>query len=184
MSVIELVMIAVGLAMDAFAVSVTNGMLKKKFDLKYSVIMAGMFGLFQLAMPIIGYYAGVLFKDLIQSVDHWIAFVLLAFIGSKMIYEAICGKDEEESTPVGGKMLVVMAIATSIDALAVGASFTCMGLNTFDSIVSPIATIGIMSTLMSVVGATLGILLGKKFRFPAELIGGIILIGIGIKILI
>lgn len=180
MSLFELIMIAIGLSMDAFAVSVTNGMLKKKFSLKYSVTMAGMFGLFQMAMPIIGYYAGVLFKELIQSIDHWIAFVLLMFIGGKMIYEAIWGKKEEDSSPVTGKMLVVMAIATSIDALAVGVSLAVLSVN----IITSSLLIGIITFGICFFGAWIGSSFGKLFKNAPEIVGGLILMGIGTKILI
>lgn len=184
LSIIEQILLGLALAMDCFSVSIATGLLIRKFEWKVLTPMCLLFGLFQALMPTIGWICTIYFGPTLTQYGHIIAFLLLAFIGTKMIIDYFKGDEAKQFDPHKISVILLLSIATSIDALAVGASFTCMGLNTFDSIVSPIATIGIMSTLMSVVGATLGILLGKKFRFPAELIGGIILIGIGIKILI
>ena len=180
MSFVELIMIAVGLSMDAFAVSVTNSMLKKRFDIKYALLMAGVFGLFQAAMPVIGLYAASFLSGFIRSVDHWIAFLLLLFIGGKMIYEAVRGSNEQEISPVRGKMLIVMAIATSIDALAVGISFAVLSVD----ILASSLLIGTVTFVVCFAGAWIGIRFGRLFKKAPEIVGGVILIGIGIKILV
>lgn len=173
----EIVLIAVGLAMDAFAVSVCKGLKMSKVDYKYTFIIALFFGVFQAAMPIIGWFAGKQFEAYITSVDHWIAFILLAFIGGKMIYEAI--KNEGEGCcdlKYDFKEITLLAFATSIDALAVGISFAFLQVEIW----SAASYIGVITFILSIIG----VLVGVKFKSKAEFAGGIILVLIGIKILL
>lgn len=183
----ELVLLAIGLAMDAFAVSVTNGMCLKKCGLKEILAMGLTFGFFQAIMPVLGYWGGSLFYEQIKFVDHWIAFGLLSFLGIRMILEGIKSKKESEkdSCDVGGssltlKLLLIQGIATSIDALAVGISLSVVQANIlFAAIIIGLITC-FLCTIASVVGRRFGTMLNDK----AEILGGLILIGIGTKILI
>ena len=185
---IELFLIAVGLSMDAFAVSVCKGLGMTKLNKKQAVTIGIYFGGFQALMPLIGYFLGVSFANYITSFDHWIAFVLLLIIGGKMIYEAISEKDEDEEIEMDKKLshkeLFVLAVATSIDALAVGISFALAyaGNDAF-SIWGAIGLIGITTLLLSVLGVWIGNVFGSRHKKRAEIAGGIILILIGIKIL-
>lgn len=177
----EIVLIAVGLAMDAFAVSVCKGLKMSKVDYKYTFIIALFFGVFQAAMPIIGWFAGKQFEAYITSVDHWIAFILLAFIGGKMIYEAI--KNEGEGycdLKYDFKEITLLAFATSIDALAVGISFAFLQVEIW----SAASYIGVITFILSIIGVLVGNRFGVKFKSKAEFAGGIILVLIGIKILL
>lgn len=185
MSLIELFVLAVGLSMDAFAVSVCKGLSMKKITLKNSVIVGLYFGGFQAGMPLIGYFLGLQFKDYIMSVDHWIAFILLGYLGLKMIQEALSKDDDIEAIQSEKEMLSfknmsVLAIATSIDALAVGITLAFLQVN----IVPAVTFIGIVTFLLSMVGVKIGNVFGIKYKSKAELAGGIILIGMGIKILL
>lgn len=180
MSIIEIILLGLGLAMDASAVSMTNGMTMKPMKLKGTLATAFAFGLFQGVMPLIGYFAGSVFAGYMAAVDHWIALILLGFIGGKMLWDAL--KKEEEIVPVARKLtfklLLVQAIATSIDALAVGVSFAAMNVNIFIA-VSIIAAITFSCSMISVlIGKKCGDFLNQK----AELFGGCILILIGLKI--
>ena len=180
MDAVTLVMLAVGLAMDAFAVSITDGLCYENFHRKEALITSGAFGLFQGIMPLIGYFAGSVFAGYMAAVDHWIALILLGFIGGKMLWDAL--KKEEEIVPVARKLtfklLLVQAIATSIDALAVGVSFAAMNVNIFIA-VSIIAAITFACSMIAVlIGKKCGDFLNQK----AELFGGCILILIGLKI--
>ncbi len=180
MSIIEIVLLGLGLAMDASAVSMTNGMTMKPMRLKGTLATALAFGLFQGIMPLIGYFAGSAFAGYMAAVDHWIALILLGFIGGKMLWDAL--KKEEEVTPAARqltfKLLLLQAIATSIDALAVGVSFAAMNVNIFVA-VSLIAIITFCCSAISVfIGKKCGDLLNQK----AEIFGGCILILIGLKI--
>ncbi|MCR4605117.1 MAG: manganese efflux pump MntP family protein [Eubacterium sp.] len=179
MSVLELCLIAVGLSMDAFAVSICKGLSVEKIKLKH-VLLAGIyFGGFQGLMPIIGWLLGVNFKSLIESIDHWIAFVLLLLIGISMIHEAY-GKDEEQNDDFGFKTMLLLAIATSIDALAVGVTFAFLEV----SILPSAGLIAIITFVLSGIGIWVGSIFGAKFKSKAEMAGGIILILIGLKILL
>ncbi len=181
MSIVEVILIAVGLAMDAFAVSVCKGLKMRKIDYRYTFIIALFFGGFQALMPLIGWFAGKQFEAYITSIDHWIAFVLLAFIGGKMIYEAITECDGgDNSIQYDFKEITMLAIATSIDALAVGISFAFLQVEIFSSV----ALIGIITFALSVVGVMVGNRFGVKFKSKAEIAGGVILILIGLKILL
>ena len=188
MSIIELLLIGIGLSMDAFAVSVCKGLGMTKLNKKNAFLIALFFGGFQALMPWLGWFIGSRFQKYIEQFDHWIAFGLLVFIGGQMIYESLKEKDEVETE--GDQLdigqLFLMAIATSIDALAVGVSFAFLGIKSCSSILYPAGIIGFVSFFMSLIGLIFGIRFGcgiaRKLR--AELWGGIILILIGTKILI
>jgi len=181
MDILNITVIALGLAMDAFAVSITSGLTIKNLKIKYAFRIALFFGLFQAFMPLIGWLAGLSLKDFISGFDHWIAFWLLCFIGCKMIYESIkIESSEREINPLNVYVLLVLSVATSIDALAVGISFAFLMI----SIVTPIIVIGIVTFLLSFIGVFIGNRVGHFFEGKIESIGGLILIGIGIKILI
>lgn len=178
MESIELLIIAVGLSMDAFAVAVCKGLSMKKMNYKNAIITGGFFGGFQAVMPLIGYLLGTQFKDYITSIDHWIVFVLLAIIGMKMI------KESQSTCPISDdsfnlKNITVLALATSIDALAVGVTFAFLQVD----IISAIVIIGIITFAFSFIGVKVGNIFGTKFKSKAEIVGGIILIGMGIRIL-
>ena len=186
MSLIELFILALGLSMDAFAVSICKGLSMRKITLKNSGIVGLYFGGFQAGMPLIGYFLGLQFKDYIMSVDHWIAFILLGYLGLKMIQEALSKDDgdiesiQSEKEMLRFKNMSVLAIATSIDALAVGITLAFLQVN----IVPAVTFIGIVTFLLSMVGVKIGNVFGVKYKSKAEFAGGIILIGMGIKILL
>ncbi|WP_294346377.1 manganese efflux pump MntP family protein [uncultured Clostridium sp.] len=182
MGTLELVLIAVGLSMDAFAVAVCKGLNMKKIDYKQAIIIALFFGGFQGLMPLIGWILGKQFESYITSIDHWIAFGLLAFIGVQMIIEAIKGDDEEkeQSSEIKIKELIALAIATSIDALAVGITFAFLQA----SIIPSISLIAIITFILSIVGVVIGNKFGAKYKSKAELAGGVVLVLIGLKILL
>lgn len=185
MSVLELILLSVALAMDCFTVSITSGLIQKRVVLRTMLITAFMFGFFQALMPALGWLGMSFFADAIQKWDHWIAFGLLAFLGGRMIIDGLKDEDEEKSfDPSKLSTTMTMAVATSIDALAVGLSFGCSGYATFASMVLPLVIIAIGSALFTVAGFVIGAYAGKKLNFPVEIIGGIILLGIGIRILI
>lgn len=180
----ELFLIAVGLSMDAFAVAVCKGLNMKKINYKYMLVISLFFGGFQALMPLIGYFLGKQFEAYITSVDHWITFVLLAFIGGKMIVEAIKNEDETDKSSVERiniKELFVLAVATSIDALAVGITFALLP---DTNIYVSVALIGITTFVLSALGVFIGNKFGAKYKNKAELAGGIILVLIGLKILL
>ena len=185
MDLLSLFLIAVGLSMDAFAVSVCKGLATPKYKLKYSMICGAWFGGFQALMPAVGYLLGVNFKKYITAIDHWIAFILLGFIGGKMIIEAVREWNEEEivevtDAPIDHKNMLVLAVATSIDALAVGITFAF--LNT--PIIEAISIIGITTFVLSIIGVIVGNFFGSKYKSKAEFIGGLILVLLGVKILL
>lgn len=185
MSLTELFVLAIGLSMDAFAVSVCKGLSMKKVTLKNAGIVGIYFGGFQAGMPLIGYFLGLQFKDYIMSVDHWIAFILLGYLGIKMIQEALSKDDDEyenqdEKDMLSFKNMSVLAIATSIDALAVGITLAFLQVD----IVPAVSFIGIITFVLSMIGVKIGNLFGIKYKSKAELAGGIILICMGIKILL
>ncbi len=182
MDIISIIIIGIGLAMDCFAVSVSKGICAKKFFFWHTLRMAVLFGAFQALMPLIGYYAGISFASQMQSFDHWLAFILLGIIGGKMIYEGLKPHNPDCVTPNPFKLasLLPLALATSIDALATGVVFVTFP----SSIWSAVTIIGITSFLFTFLGMYIGIHFGKKFHIKVEVVGGIILIGIGLKILI
>jgi manganese efflux pump family protein len=178
---LTIVLIAFGLAMDAFAVSIANGMTIKSQRKRAALLTAVFFGGFQMIMPVIGWAIGLSLQGIISGVDHWIAFGLLAFIGAKMIYEALKSNgDEDKEKALKIRTLLTLAVATSIDALMVGLSFAFLQ----ESIVLPVAVIGLVAFVLSFCGVYFGCFLGKKFGHRIEIIGGIILILIGLRILI
>jgi putative Mn2+ efflux pump MntP len=185
MKTLELLLIALGLSMDAFAVAVASGATMKRLHLPNALKMGLFFGGFQAVMPVVGWGAGLSLKNVISGVDHWIAFALLSAIGGKMVYEAFKIKEEEEcggpkTCPFDTGTLTVLAIATSIDALAVGVTFAALAV----SIVTPVLVIGAVTFAMSVAGVRLGSTGGHFFEHKMEAAGGFILIGIGLKILV
>lgn len=183
MGVIELILIAIGLAMDCFAVSFSSGASNKQLTLKNILIVALFFGIFQGGMPVIGWFAGETIVDKISHFDHWIAFGILFFIGGKMIFEALRpGEPEKPINILKLSTLLILSVATSIDALAVGFSFSIIHT---DSILTPVLCIGAASFILSILGCYAGKKLSKhiKTRY-AEILGGVILLLIGSKILI
>ena len=181
MDIISIIFIAFGLAMDAFAVSVTSGLIIKHLRINNALKIAVFFGAFQAIMPLIGWSAGLSFRDFISGVDHWIAFGLLSIIGCKMVYESSkMGSNEKKIDPLNLYVLFILSIATSIDALAVGLSLSFLNV----PIALPAIIIGIVTFLLSVFGVYFGNRFGHYFERKIEIIGGLILIGIGIKILI
>ena len=180
MTILEILLIAIGLAMDAFAVSVCKGLSMKKMNWKKAIIIGLYFGIFQALMPVLGYFLGTTFEQFITNIDHWIAFVLLSAIGGNMIKESFDQESENCNDNVDVKTMVILAIATSIDALAVGITFACLRIN----IVLPVISIGIITFILSVIGVKIGNKFGDKYENKAEFIGGLILILLGIKILL
>ena len=183
MGFFELFLIAVGLSMDAFAVSICKGLKMQRFNVRHAGVIALAFGGFQALMPVIGWFLGKQFESYITGIDHWIAFALLAVIGGKMVVESF-KKEEEDSSKENEKLdvkeLLVLAVATSIDALAVGITFAFLQV----SIVPAVSLIGVITFVLSAVGVFIGHKFGAKFKSKAELAGGIILILIGLKILL
>ena len=181
---IEVILIAVALAMDCFSVSIATGLAHSTAPKSSIVRMALLFGLFQALMPLIGWGVTSLFGPYIASFDHWVAVALLAFIGTKMIIDYFREEEHKSFDPTLLSIVLLLAVATSIDALAVGVSFECMGKTTWADIAPSVLIIGFMSFLFTLFGYRLGSTIGRRFHFPAELIGGIILIAIGIKALL
>lgn len=183
MGFFELFLIAIGLSMDAFAVSICKGLKMQRFNVRHAGVIALAFGGFQALMPVIGWFLGKQFESYITGIDHWIAFALLAVIGGKMAVESF-KKEEEDSSKENEKLdvkeLLVLAVATSIDALAVGITFAFLQV----SIVPAVSLIGVITFVLSAVGVFIGHKFGAKFKSKAELAGGIILILIGLKILL
>jgi len=180
MTFVELLLIAIGLSMDAFSVSICKGLTTKRFSWRMALLCGLWFGFFQALMPVIGYYLGAQFQELIEAYDHWIAFGLLFLIGANMIREALSKKEESANGDLDVKTMFLLAIATSIDALAVGVSFACIQVKLWSSVL----IIGITTFLFSVLGVKIGNVFGSKYEKSAGIIGGIILILIGLKILL
>lgn len=186
MSALDLWLLAIGLAMDCFTVSIASGIILKRIEWKPILSMAFCFGLFQALMPLISWALFVRVGSLLQQIDHWVAFGLLLFLGGNMIREAFSKEEEHHFNPHRWVVILTLAVATSIDALAVGISFAFIGFNTLTSMVYPLVVIGLVSFVFSLLGSGLGIWFGigiaKKLK--PELLGGIILIIIGCKIVI
>ena len=180
MDALTIVLIAIGLAMDALAVSIAKGIAIKRNRRQSAVLLASFFGGFQMMMPAIGYFVGLSFREIIMGIDHWIAFGLLALIGSKMIYDSTRNEGERENDTIQLHSLVILSIATSIDALMVGLSFAFLQ----TSILGSILTIGIVTFSLSLIGFLFGCGLGKVFGNRIKIVGGLILIGIGLRILL
>ena len=181
---IEVALIGVALAMDCFSVSIATGLAHNSTPRPAILRMTLLFGIFQALMPLIGWSVTSLFGAYITSFDHWIAFALLAFIGTKMIIDNFKKGEHKSFDPTLLSVVLLLAVATSIDAMAVGVSFECMGKTTWADIAPSVLIIGLASFLFTLLGYRIGTTIGRRFHIPAELIGGIILIGIGIKVLI
>jgi putative Mn2+ efflux pump MntP len=179
MSLLDLFILAIGLSMDAMAVAICKGLSVQKLKFRHAIITGLYFGGFQAGMPLIGYFLGRQFSTYIESIDHWIAFVLLALIGGNMIKESF-GQAEECNCSFCPKAMIPMAIATSIDALAVGVTFAFLNV----TIVPAVSFIGVITFALSAVGVYIGHLFGAKFKSKAELLGGIVLILMGLRILL
>ena len=179
MDLLTLLTLAVGLAMDAFAVSICKGLAMREKVLKKGIIVGLWFGGFQALMPTIGFFLGTQFKDQITSIDHWIAFVLLGLIGINMVKEALSNDEEQADDSIAVKEMFMFAVATSIDALAVGITFAFLNVH----IVSAASMIGVCTFLISFAGVKIGNIFGTKYKSKAELAGGIILILLEFKIL-
>lgn len=184
MGIVELLLIAVGLSMDAFAVSICKGLGMKKVNLKVAFVLALFFGGFQALMPLIGWALGSQFLWLISPIDHWIAFVLLAVIGGKMLWEALHDEEGEDDGKPADKIdlgeFFILAVATSIDALAVGISFAALAVD----IVPSILIIGGVTFCFTIAGVFVGNFFGSRYEKPASIVGGVVLILIGLKILL
>ncbi|MBW6410489.1 manganese efflux pump MntP [Clostridium weizhouense] len=181
MPILLIIFIAIGLAMDAFAISLTTGLKVSENEKKKIALKAGIyFGGFQALMPLIGWSLGYGFNQYIQELDHWIAFILLSIVGGKMIYESLFGDEDEENIDINSnKRFLILAIATSIDALAVGVSFAFLNVN----ILTAAFIIGIITFIISLIAVYVGKIVGNLLRNKAEIVGGIILILIGFQIL-
>lgn len=178
MSIPEIIILSLGLSMDAFAVSICKGLSVQRMELRHGLLCGIYFGVFQALMPAAGCLLGMSFKNLIAEFDHWVAFILLALIGISMIKES---REESECNPdFGAKTMILMAVATSIDALAVGISFAFLNV----AIIPAVLSIGIITFVMSFAGVKIGNVFGAIYKSRAELAGGIILILIGTKILL
>lgn len=180
MSIVEIILIGIGLAMDAFAVAVCKGLSMKKIKVKNCTIVGGYFGIFQGLMPVVGFILGVSFQEIITKVDHWVAFILLGVIGLNMIRESLSKENNNSNDKVDFKTMLPLAIATSIDALAIGITFAFLKVN----IILAATIITITTFLISFVGVIVGNKLGNKLEKKAEMFGGIILVIIGLKILL
>lgn len=181
MSILEILLLGIGLSMDAFAVSICKGLSTKKLQIKHYLIIGAWFGGFQALMPTIGYFLGSTFEQYITAFDHWVAFVLLAAIGANMIKESFSKEESETNSSFDFKTMLLMALATSIDALAVGITFALL-----PDVNVPLAVclIGVTTFVCSAAGLKVGNLFGLRYKAKAELAGGIILILIGLKILL
>lgn len=180
MGITELFILAVGLSMDAFAVAVCKGLSLSKLRLRHCLWIGLWFGAFQAFMPAIGYLLGSQFKESIMAFDHWIAFILLGIIGANMIKEALSKDEEECNVGLGARVMFPLAVATSIDALAVGVTFAFLQVN----IIAAVSFIGVVTFVLSAFGVKIGNVFGVKYKSRAEIAGGIILILLGTKILI
>ncbi|MBR7071636.1 MAG: manganese efflux pump [Clostridia bacterium] len=189
MGFMELFLLAFGLAMDAFAVSVCKGLALKRVTVKNAMICGAWFGGFQALMPFLGYLAGSGFERFVDAVAPWIAFALLALIGGNMIREALLEDEEQADAGLDWKTMFWMAIATSIDALAIGITFACVPLrlvaaNGWTNLLIGVGVIGVITCVLSCIGVKIGNVFGTQYRARAELFGGVILIGIGLKVLV
>ena len=179
MSIWEILLLGVGLSMDAFAVSICKGLSVKKVKWQHLLCVGAYFGIFQALMPTLGYFLGTTFSNLIDQFDHWVAFILLAIIGVNMVREALSKDEDETNDDFGFKTMLLLAIATSIDALAIGVTVAFLDVN----IVPAISVIGCTTFCLSFVGVIVGNFFGARYKRRAELSGGAILILLGIKIL-
>ena len=176
----ELLILAVGLSMDAFAVSICKGLSIRQLKLRQALIVGAWFGAFQALMPTVGWLLGSAFTDLIESVDHWVAFVLLSLIGGNMIREALSHEEEDADPSLAPLTMLLLAVATSIDALAVGITFAFLRVD----ILPAVTLIGVCTFLISAAGVKIGNVFGSRYKSKAELAGGAVLVLIGVKILL
>ena len=176
----ELLILAVGVSMDAFAVSICKGLAMKKAGLKEGLTCGIWFGGFQALMPVLGYFLGVSFADFVENVDHWIAFILLGIIGGNMIKESFSDSCDVASPDFSFKTMSAMAVATSIDALAIGVSFAFLRINIWEAVVM----IGLTTAAFSAAGLMIGNVFGSRYKSKAEFTGGFILVAMGLKILL
>ena len=182
MDLLTLFLLAGGLSMDAFAVSICKGLAMKKITFKQAAIVGLWFGGFQALMPTLGFFLGTTFADLVNAVADWIAFALLALIGANMIKEALSKEEEEADASLSFKKMFILAVATSIDAFAVGVSFAFMEIGTM--IIPAVLFIGIITFILSMIGVKVGNVFGTKYKSKAEFAGGVILILLGVKIIL
>lgn len=180
MGIVELLLLSIGLAMDVFAISICKGISMKKMNWRKACIIGLWFGGFQALMPTIGYFLGTTFESVVINIDHWIAFVLLTIIGGNMIKDSFNTQCEQSNDDVKFKTMIILAIATSVDALAMGITFGFFNVN----VILAVLLIGITSFVLSIVGTKVGNKFGNRYEKKAELIGGLILIFLGIKILL
>lgn len=180
MKILEIFLIGIGLAMDAFAVSICKGLSINKIDIKKICMVGAYFGIFQAIMPLLGYFFAKGFECFVVQIDHWIAFILLLFIGISMIKEAFSNKNEEKNDDISFKTMIILALATSIDALAIGITFAFLKVN----ILISATVIGVTTFIISSIGVIIGSRFGDMFGNKAKFLGGIILISIGVKILL
>ena len=187
MSIFEIILMALALAMDAFAVAICKGLATEKVQIKHMLVVGAWFGIFQAIMPFIGCTVGAAFLSYIEAVDHWIAFVLLGFIGGNMIKESLskdeCEECDKTDASLAPRVMLTMAIATSIDALAAGVGMS-VDLDGFGQIIIAVLAIGVITFALSAVGVKIGNVFGAKYKFVAELSGGIVLVLMGLKILL
>lgn len=184
MSALEIWLTALALAMDSFTVAITAGLILKRIQLRHFLTIAFFFGAFQAIMPLIGWSGALYFYHFIESYDHWVAFAILVFLGVRMIREGIQEGEEKHFDPTKLLTVLVLAVGVSIDALAVGISFTCIGMDTLASITYPLVAIALASFVLAFGGCFIGSLIGGKLRFPVEPLGGAVLIILGVKILL
>lgn len=184
MNLTEAILIGLALAMDCFTVSITSGTLTKRFAFPPMTAMTLLFGLFQGGMVLIGWYVSRLFSQYLEPIDHWIAFGLLAVIGFQMMREGFGPKESKKFNPLSYKVILTLAVATSIDAMSVGVSMAFMHIYSWNDIAMPAIVIAVCSSLLTVTGLLTGIFIGRKIPFSAAPLGGLILIGIGINIVI
>lgn len=183
MTTLEIWLTALALAMDSFTVAIAAGIILRRIELRHFLTIAFFFGAFQALMPLIGWTGSVYFYHFIESYDHWIAFAILVFLGVKMIRDGIQGGEEQHFDPTRLATVLVLAVGVSIDALAVGISFTCIGMDSLAGIAFPLIAIGLASFVMALGGCFIGGVVGNRLKFPVEPIGGAVLVILGIKIL-
>ena len=186
MPFIDMLLLAVAVAMDCFTMAIASGIIIKKFQWRTALSMAFFFGLFQMAMPLLGWFAVNSFAHYVEAFDHWIAFGLLAFLGGHMIRDAYLPEEQRKMNPCELKNQLVLAVATSIDALAIGISLACMGYRHVTTLTQPLLLIGVVTFVLTLLGMKLGTHFGASIerKLKPALLGGVILIAIGIKVLI
>lgn len=183
MNTVEIWLTALALAMDSFTVAIAGGLALKRISMRHFLTIAFFFGLFQALMPLIGWAGSLYFYRFIEQYDHWIAFALLMFLGVKMVRDGISGEEEHHFDPTRLTTVLTLSVAVSIDALAVGISFTCIGISTLQQLSYPLLAIGFASFVLALGGCFIGSLVGSKLKFPVEPIGGLVLIILAIRIL-